>query len=65
MDIHTPQKEKEGKRVFSDAQKLCASCPEMVVEGPWEPVYAIVKAKMPPVRSMGQIAELGKDFVKL
>jgi hypothetical protein len=40
-------------------------CPEMVVEGPWEPVYAIVKAKMPPVRSMGQIAELGKDFVKL
>ena len=34
----------------------------MVIEGPWEPVYRIVKAKMPPVRSMGQITELGADM---
>jgi len=30
----------------------------MVIEGPWEPVYRVVKAQMPPVRSMGQITDL-------
>ena len=49
---------------FSRIFELCTSCLEMVVEGPWEPVYAIVKAKMAPVRSMGQIADLGKDFIQ-
>ena len=57
---HDEFHEQEFSRIF----ELCTSCLGMVVEGPWEPVYAIVKAKMPPVRSMGQIAELGKDFIQ-
>ncbi|MFW5714577.1 MAG: sulfur oxygenase reductase family protein [Brevefilum sp.] len=44
--------------------ELCMSCMKMVVEGPWEPVYAVVKAKMAPIRSMGQIADLGTDMIK-
>jgi len=49
---------------FSRIFELCTSCLEMVVEGPWEPVYSVVYAKMPTVRSMGQIADLGKDFIQ-
>ena len=45
-------------RVF----ELCHSCLSMVVEGPWEPVCRVVKAKMPPLRSMSHIAELAADL---
>ena len=58
---HDEFHEQQFNRIF----ELCTSCMGMVVEGPWEPVYAIVKAKMSPIRSMAQIADLGKDFVKL
>jgi sulfur oxygenase/reductase len=58
---HDEFHEQQFNRIF----ELCTNCLEMVVEGPWEPVYAVVKAKMPTVRSMGQIADLGKDFIKL
>lgn len=34
----------------------------MVIEGPWEPVYTIVKGRMAPIRSMGQIADLAGDI---
>lgn len=51
---------KQFDRVF----ELCGSCLSMVVEGPWEPVYRIVKARMAPVRSMGQITDLGADMQK-
>ena len=47
---------------FDRTFELCGSCLSMVIEGPWEPVYRIVKAKMPPVRSMGQISDLGNDM---
>ena len=49
---------------FDRVFELCGSCLSMVVEGPWEPVYRIVKAKMVPVRSMGQIADLAGDIQK-
>jgi sulfur oxygenase/reductase len=49
---------KQFDRIF----ELCGSCLSMVIEGPWEPVYRIVKAKMPPIRSMGQITDLGVDM---
>ncbi len=55
---HDEFHEQQFDRVF----ELCTRCLEMVVEGPWEPVYSVIKAKMPPVRSMGQIADLGSDF---
>jgi len=63
---HDDFHQKQFDRVF----ELCGSCLSMVVEGPWEPVYRIVKAKMPPIRSMGQITELAgdlqfkKDFIR-
>jgi len=47
---------------FNRTFELCGSCLSMVVEGPWEPVYRIVKAKMSPIRSMGQITDLGVDM---
>ncbi len=47
---------------FDRVFELCGSCLGMVVEGPWEPVYTIVKARMAPIRSMGQIADLAGDI---
>jgi len=55
---HDDFHQKEFNRIF----ELCGSCLGMVIEGPWEPVYRVVKAKMPPVRSMGQITDLGMDL---
>jgi sulfur oxygenase/reductase len=57
---------KQFDRIF----ELCGSCLSMVIEGPWEPVYRIVKARMAPIRSMGQIVDLAgdiqqkKDFIR-
>ena len=47
---------------FDRVFELCGSCLDMVVEGPWEPVYRIVKARMAPIRSMGQIVDLAGDI---
>jgi len=58
LQDHDEFHEQQFSRIF----ELCSSCLGVVVEGPWEPVYGIVKAKMSPVRSMGQIADLGYDF---
>lgn len=55
---HDDFHQKQFDRVF----ELCGSCMSMVIEGPWEPVYRIIKAKMPPIRSMGQITDLGMDI---
>lgn len=49
---------KQFDRVF----ELCGSCLSMVVEGPWEPVYRVVKAKITQVRSMGDITKLAGDL---
>ncbi len=50
------------QQYFNNVFELCGSCMSMVIEGPWEPVYSIIKAKMPPVRSMGQITDLAADM---
>ncbi|MFC1677971.1 sulfur oxygenase reductase family protein [Planctomycetota bacterium] len=50
------------EQYFNNVFELCGGCMSMVVEGPWEPVYSIVKAKMPPIRSMGQITDLAADI---
>ncbi|MGD8229653.1 MAG: sulfur oxygenase reductase family protein [Desulfobacteraceae bacterium] len=47
---------------FDRVFELCGSCLGMVVEGPWEPVYKIVKAKMVPIRTMGQITDLAGEI---
>jgi sulfur oxygenase/reductase len=55
---HDEFHEQQFDRIF----ELCGSCLSMVVEGPWEPIYRLVKAKMSPIRSMGQITDLGVDM---
>jgi sulfur oxygenase/reductase len=63
---HDDFHQKQFDRVF----ELCSSCLSMVVEGPWEPVYRLVDAEMPPITSTGQITELAgdlqfkKDFIR-
>jgi sulfur oxygenase/reductase len=57
---HDEFHEQQFDRIF----ELCGSCLSMVIEGPWEPVYRIAKAKMPTVRSMGQITDLAQDMKK-
>lgn len=47
---------------FDRIFELCGSCLSMVIEGPWEPVYRVVKARMAPIRSMGQITDLAGDI---
>jgi len=47
---------------FDRIFELCGSCLSMVIEGPWEPVYRVVKAKVAPIRTMGQITELAADL---
>jgi len=55
---HDDFHQKQFNRVF----ELCGRCLSMVIEGPWEPVYRIVKAKMSPIRTMAQITDLGVDM---
>lgn len=55
---HDDFHEKQFDRIF----ELCGHCLSMVVEGPWEPVYEVVRAKMPPIRSMGGILGLAEDM---
>lgn len=52
------------EKYFDTVFELCSKCLSMVIEGPWEPVYRLVKAKMPQVRSMGDITELAADIQK-
>jgi sulfur oxygenase/reductase len=50
------------RRMFPQFFELCTLCLDIVVEGPWEPVFEVVSARMPPVRSMSQITELAQDL---
>ncbi len=50
------------KAKFEQFFQLCGHCLSMVVAGPWEPVYEVVKGHMPPVRGMGEIAGLAEDL---
>ena len=55
---HDEFHQQQFDRVF----ELCGSCLSMVIEGPWEPVYRIVKARITPIRAMGQITDLAMDI---
>jgi sulfur oxygenase/reductase len=55
---HDEFHEQQFDRIF----ELCGHCLSMVVEGPWEPVYEITAARMPKVRSMGQLPDLARDL---
>ncbi|MBW2561486.1 MAG: sulfur oxygenase reductase family protein, partial [Deltaproteobacteria bacterium] len=60
LEDHDEFHAQQFDRIF----ELCGHCLGMVIEGPWEPVYRVVKARMSPVRSMGQITDLGGDMLQ-
>jgi len=48
---------------FDTIYELCHHCLDMVVEGPWEPLYEIVRSDMPPVSSMTNVPrDMGSAF---
>ena len=48
---------------FDIVYELCHHCLSMIVEGPWEPLYEIVAADLPPVIGMSDVPrELGSAF---
>ena len=49
---------------FDRIFELCGHCLSMVVEGPWEPVYSVVKARMPAIRSMAQVTDLAGEIMQ-
>ncbi|AGA34359.1 sulfur oxygenase reductase [Thioalkalivibrio nitratireducens DSM 14787] len=45
--------------------ELCAGCLDMVVDGPWEPVYTIAEANMPPIIGMTDVPRvMGQAFAR-
>lgn len=58
LESHSRFHREKFARVF----ELCAHCLSMVVEGPWEPIFSIVAARMPEIRGMGQMASLARDL---
>ena len=50
---------------FDTIYELCGGCLDMVVEGPWEPMYEIVASDLPPVIAMTDIPHtLGASFAQ-
>ena len=50
---------------FDNIYELCASCLDMVVEGPWEPLYEVVNSDLPQLTSMTGIPRaMGQAFAK-
>jgi sulfur oxygenase/reductase len=43
---------------FARAFEICAYCFPVTVKGPWEPIYSVVAAQMPELRSPGQLTAL-------
>jgi len=46
---------------FDRIFELCAGCLDMVVDGPWEPVYRIIEADMPPLVGMTDVPRVMGD----
>ena len=48
---------------FDTIYELCGHCLNMVVEGPWEPLYEIIASDLPPVIAMTDVpVEMSKSF---
>jgi len=57
---HDEFHEQQFDRIF----ELCTGCTEMVVEGPWEPVYSVVAARMPRIKAMSQIFDTSQEMMR-
>jgi sulfur oxygenase reductase (EC 1.-.-.-) len=45
---------------FKEIYELCGDCLDMVIEGPWEPYYEIIRSDLPPIIAMTDVpAALG------
>lgn len=50
---------------FNEIYELCGSCLDMVIEGPWEPYFEIVKSDLPQIMGMTDIPQaMGSAFAK-
>ncbi|PKY10433.1 sulfur oxidation protein [Acidithiobacillus marinus] len=50
---------------FKEIFELCGSCLDMVIEGPWEPYYEVVRSDLPLIMGMTDIpAALGQSFAE-
>ncbi len=59
-DDHDEFHEQQFERIF----ELCTACEEMIVDGPWEPVYAVVAARMPRIKAMSQIFDTSRQMME-
>jgi sulfur oxygenase/reductase len=59
-EAHTAFHREHFARVF----ELCVACFDMVVEGPWEPVYSVIAGNMPLSAGAGRVVALGEHDVK-
>ncbi len=46
---------------FNTIYELCHSCLDMVIEGPWEPYYEIIKSDLPSIMAMTDVPEILGD----
>jgi sulfur oxygenase/reductase len=60
-DVHSHEEMHHDN--FSEIYELCGHCLDMVVEGPWEPLYEIIKSDLPQLMSMTDVPTvLGESF---
>lgn len=62
-DVHSHEEMHHDK--FREIYELCSSCLDMVVEGPWEPLYEVVESDLPQIMSMSDVPQvMGEAFAK-
>ncbi len=62
-DVHSHEEMHHDN--FREIYKLCSSCLDMVVEGPWEPLYEVVESDLPQIMSMSDVPQvMGEAFAK-
>lgn len=62
-DVHSHEEMHHDN--FDEIYELCGHCLDMVVEGPWEPFYEVVRSDLPQLASMTDVpAVLGGAFAK-
>jgi sulfur oxygenase/reductase len=62
-DVHSHEEMHHDN--FNEIYELCGHCLDMVVEGPWEPYYEIIRSDLPQLASMTDVpAVLGGAFAR-
>ena len=62
-DVHSHEEMHHDN--FDTIYELCGSCLDMVIEGPWEVYYEIIKSDLPPIMGITDVPTiLGDAFAK-